>query len=356
MQTWYRSGLEGYCKAAAHMMDLPENNSGWGNFGRDLFADGRFDDPAQASKTWSLSRFRAQGRSNRPKLFEDSWLGEHGQSCELSAIHTCVHNMCCSTSDSAIYELYQYSPERFPADFHDIVLPAISEGFSAERYRPSDIDRFAQGIDKALEKLDPSLPQTFRNFAIPLVAALIYGPAHTSAQSGTNSPTFRGAPENGMEGLHPAIIDDTIILTQLFSEDAGFVGHSSHFESNCAILLGRNSDISSYLNECDPEFAEAIEQAELLLFPISHTHKNMSKAHGIIAQIGDCWYFYDFSTNGTYIENSYQPSAVHHGIVTLAPGDRIHLGLSEPPADNSAAYHLATTILVSFKLDETNRD
>jgi len=45
---------------------------------------------------------------------------------------------------------------------------------------------------------------------------------------------------------------------------------------------------------------------------------------------------------------------VHRGIVTLAPGDRIHLGLSEPPADNLETHHLATTILVSFKLDETN--
>lgn len=354
MQTWYRSGLEGYCKAAAQTMGLPDNNSGWGNFGRDLFADGRFDDPAQASKTWSLSRFRAQGRSNRPKLFEDSWLGKHGQSCELGAIHTCVHNMCSSTNDSAIYELYQYAPEVFPASFHDIVLPAICEGFSAERYRPSDIERFAQGIDKALEKLDPSLPQTFRNFAIPLVAALIYGPGHTAAQSGTNSPTFRGAPTSSIDDLPSAIVDDKIILTQIFSGDVGLVGHSSHFETNCAILLGRDSDMANYLDECDPEFVEAIKEYELLLFPISHTHKSTSKAHGIITHIGDYWYFYDFSTNGTYIENSHQPSAVHHGIVALTPGDRIHLGLSEPPTDNPEAYRLATTILVSFKLDEAN--
>lgn len=354
MQTWYRSGLEGYCKATAHMMGLPDNNSGWGNFGRDLFADGRFDDPAKASKTWSLSRFRAQGRSNRPKLFEESWLGKHGQSCELEAIHTCVHNLCGASSDSAIYELYQDSPDTFPAGFHNVVLKAISEGFLAERYHPSDIERFAQGIDKALGKLDPSLPQTFRNFAIPLVAGLIYGPAHAVAQSGTNSATLKKSRAHDAESLSPTIIDDAIILTQIFSDDVGFVGHSSSFDSNCAILLGRDSNKADYLDKCDSEFTSAIEQNELLLFPISPTHKSTSKAHGIIARIGENWYFYDFSTNGTYIENQHEPSTVHHGIVALTPGDRIHLGLSELPADDLATHRSATSILVSFKLDETN--
>ena len=355
MQQWYRSGIEGYCKSAAHMMGLPDNNSGWGNFGRDLFADGRFDDPVKASKTWTLSRFRSQGPSNRPKLFEDSWLGEHGRDRELTAVHTCVHHMCIDEGESSLYELFQSSPETFPAGFHGIVLPAIAEGFSAERYHPSDIERFTQGIDKALGKLDPSLPQTFRNFAIPLVAGLIYGPDHAIARSSTNSATLRkgGGDEAGDSPLS-SIDSETIVLTQLFSDDAGLVGHSSTFGSECAILLGRDSDAGSYLSACDGELGEAIAQRTPRLFPISHTHKSTSKAHGVIVRLEESWYYCDLSTNGTFIQNEHCPSAVHRGIATLTPGDRIYLGLSEPPTGDPVSFHLATTILVSFKVDEAD--
>ena len=354
MQQWYRSGIEAYCKTAAHMMGLPDNNSGWGNFGHDLFADGRFDDPAQASKTWGLSRFRSQGRSNRPKLFEDSWLGKHGSDCEIEAIHVCVHSMCNANSESALYDLYRDYPDTFAADFSNIVLPQMAEGFAAERYHSSDIARFSQGIVRALEKLDPRFPQTFRNFAIPLVAGVIYGPDHNMASRGTNSATIRKT-STAVEELPPVVVDESaIVLTQLFSDDAGLVGHSSAFDADCIILLGRGSGASNYLDACGDELAQVIAPKKPLIFPISHTHKSTSKAHGIIVSIDDNWYFCDFSTNGSYIENVRQPSAVHHGIVALAPGDKIYLGLSEPPAGDSGDFHLATTILVSFRVKETS--
>lgn len=353
MQQWYRSGIEGYCKAAAKAMGLPDNNSGWGNFGRDLFADGRFDDPAKASKTWSLSRFRAQGRSNRPNIFEESWLHEHGRGYELEAIHTCVHGMCGKESDSALYELYQSMPDAFASKFHDVVLPAIADGFVAERYHPSDIARFSQGIDKALRKLDPERRQTFRNFAIPLVAGIIYGPDHAVAQSGTNSATYRGAHDDQTDEL-PAISVDysSIVLTQLFSEDAGLIGHSIPFGADRAVFLGRDSNLASYIEACDDAFASAIEGKEPILFPISHVHKSTSRAHGIIANIEGGWYYYDLSSNGSYIANPKQPSSVHSGFAALVPGDRIHLGVSEPPEGNPSDYLQATTVLVSFKVDE----
>lgn len=353
MQNWYRSGIEGYCKAAARMMELPDNNSGWGNFGRDLFADGRFDNSAQASKTWTLSRSRAQGRSNRPSIFEESWLGKHGQDCELDAVHACVHGMCGSLSDSALYELYRSSSDTFATNFHSMVLPAIAEGFAAERYHPSNIARFSQGIDRALGKLDYMLPQTFRNFAIPLVAGLIYGPDHPIARSHTNSATFQPAGLSVTGCLPPEAIDySTIVLTQLFSNNAGFVGHSISYDSDCAILLGRNSDFASFIDGCDDTFANALESKQPIAFPISHAHKSTSRAHGMIARIDEHWYFIDISSNGSYIENANEPSSVHRGIVALAPGDRIYLGLAEPPTSDSAAYLQASTVLVSFKVDE----
>ena len=356
MQQWYRSGIEGYCKAAAQMMGLPDNNSGWGNFGRDLFADGRFDDPAKASKTWTLSRFRTQGRSNRPKLFEDSWLGKHGTDCDFEAIHACVHAMCSTTGDSALHDLYLGSPETFPIDFHRIVLPALADGFAAERYHPADIAQFSQSIDKALEKLDPSLPQTFRTFAIPLVAGVIYGPGHVMARSTANTATIHASRERA-DGEPTCAVDyETIILTQIFEDDAGLVGNSIAYGDDRVILLGRSPDVARYVDACDDELSRVIERAEPVPFPVSHTHVSTSNAHGVIARIGGIWYFHDFSSNGSYVHNAHQPSAVHHGAVALAPGDRIYLGLTELPENDSSAYLEATTVLVSFKLDEANLD
>ena len=353
MRQWYRSGLEGYCKACAQVMGLPDNNSGWGNFGRDIFCDGRFDDSAKASKTWVLSRFRAQGRSNRLKIFEESWLGKHGRDFELEAIHTCVHTMSARTGDSTLYELLQSAPDTFAKDFHNVVLPAIAEGFEAERYHPSDIACFLQGIDYALENIDVTLPQTFRNFAIPLVAGLIYGPDHAAARSGVNTVTVR---EKGDESsaLPQAAVDmSSIILTQLFCDDAGLIGYSGTYDKDHAIFLGRDLDFTNFANVCDGELASAIEQKKPIAFPLSHTHTSTSRAHGVIVRTGDNWYYYDLSTNGSYVENVHQPSSVHRGAVALAPGDRIYLGLGEPPANDAATYRLATAILVSFKLDES---
>jgi len=354
VRQWYRSGLEGYCKAAAQAMGLPADNSGWGNFGRDLFPDGRFDDSAKASKTWVLSRYRAQGRSNRMKLFEQGWLGTHGQECEFEAIHACVHSLCAKENDSTLRELYLHAPDSFAGMFHDVVLPAIEEGFEAERYRPSDIACFAQGIDRALSELDSSLPQTFRSFAIPLVAGVIYGPDHAAARAGAETATLRAFGDADAFDMPAAAIDtSTIVLTQLFSGDAGVVGYSGAFDEGQAVLLGRGFDAVSYAGECGERLAADLEGKSPVQFPISHTHRSTSKAHGVIARISGSWYYHDLSTNGSYIENASQASTVHHGAVALAPGDRIYLGLSEPPEGDPSAFHLATAILVSFKLDET---
>ncbi len=356
MQQWYRSGIEGYCKAAAQMMGLPDNNSGWGNFGRDLFADGRFDDPAKASKTWTLSRFRTQGRSNRPKLFEDSWLDRHGENCDFEAIHACVHEMCSETGDSALYDLYLGSPETFSAKFHRIVLPAIADGFAAERYHPADIAQFGQGLDKALEKLDPSLPQTFRTFAIPLVAGVIYGPDHVMARSTGNTATLHASWGKADNEPVCGIDEDVIILTQIFGNDVGLVGNSIAYGDDRAILLGRSADVARYIDACDDELTRIVEQSEPVLFPIAHTHVSTSNAHGVVARIDGTWYFYDRSSNGSYVQNAHRPSAVHHGAVALAPGDRIYLGLTELPEDDPSAYLNATTVLVSFRVDEAQLD
>ena len=94
MARWYHSGIEGYCKSAAQLMGLPDDQSGWGNFGNDLFADGRFDDPVKTSKTWTLSRSRKSGRSNRPMLFEKSWLSAHAPA--ISPATTAPRRSACS--------------------------------------------------------------------------------------------------------------------------------------------------------------------------------------------------------------------------------------------------------------------
>ena len=354
MRQWYRSGLEGYCKSAAQAMGLPADNSGWGNFGRDLFPDGRFDDSAKASKTWVLSRYRARGRSNRMNLFEQSWLGKHGRDCEFEAVHACVHSLCAKGGDSTLRELYQHSHDSFARKFHSIMLPAIEEGFEAERYHPSDIACFAQGIDRVLSELDASLPQTFRNFAVPLVAGVIYGPDHAAARAGAETATLRAFGDADAYDTPLVAIDaGSIVLTQLFSDDAGVVGYSGAFDEDQAVLLGRGFDIASYAGECDERLAADLEGRSPVQFPISHTHLSTSKAHGVIACIGGSWYYHDLSSNGSYVENASQASTVHHGAVALAPGDRIYLGLSEPPEGDPNAFHLATAILVSFKLDET---
>ena len=358
MKQWHHSGLEGYCKAAAQMMGLPGNNSGWGNFGRDIFADGRFDDPVKASKAWTLSRFRHLGRSNRPKLFEESWLGRSGVDCELEAVHACVHNMCSSSSDSALYDLYRGASHTFAADFHRIVLPAIEDGFVTERYHPADIERFRQGIDKALGNLNPSYPQTFRTFAIPLVAGIIYGPDHAAAQSGSSTATLRSPHRTDSDLYEPDVDTSVINLTQVFDDELGLIGYSGVFEEDTIVFLGRNTDIDAYTEACSPAILEAATLKHPLVFPISHVHKSTSKEHGAIVRIGDTWYFYDFSSNGSYIRNGGQVTPVHNRIVALSPGDRLCLGLHEPADDETetgnARYRLATTLLVSFKVEETD--
>ena len=335
-------------------MGLPDNNSGWGNFGRDLFCDNRFDNPAKASKTWVLSHSRAQGRSNRLNLFEESWLGKHGQDCEFEAIHACVHEMGKKDSDATLYELYLSSPETFAASFHDVVLPAISEGFEAERYHPSDIACFVQGVDYVLGNLNASLPQTFRSFAIPLVAGLIYGPSHVAARAGVNTATVGGSCDDAADVLPSAAVDaSSIVLTQLFDDDAGYIGHSGTFGDDYAIFLGRSLELGSYLDACDDELSQAIEGKEPIVFPVAHTHTSTSRAHGMITRIGESWYYHDLSANGSYVQNAHQPSAVHCGAVALAPGDRIYLGLGAEPENSAEAFRLAAAVLVSFRLDET---
>ena len=354
MTQWYHSGIEGYCKAAAQMMGLPDNNSGWGNFGSDLFADGRFDDPVKASKTWTLSRFRKQGRSNRPTLFEKSWLDASGNDVDIDAIHACARSICDARTDSALLNLYQANYLTFATGFRTTVIPAIEDGFRTERYHSASIARFTQGLDMLLGELNPSVPQTFRNFVIPLVAGLVYGPGHIVAQANTGSATFDSA-EQELEKLFEGSDADTatIRLTQLFSDTFGFTGYSELFDEDTAVFLGRNAEIASYLEKCNSKFAEEIIGRNHIVFPIAGTHKNTSKEHGVIACIGNTWYFHDFSSNGSYVENAGGCREVHDSITALIPGDRICLGQTEP-ADNSAkTHHLSTMILASFNVNES---
>lgn len=354
MTQWYHSGIEGYCKATARMMGLPDNNSGWGNFGRDLFADGRFDDPVKASKTWTLSRFRKQGRSNRPALFENSWLGKNGVEYDIDAIHACARSICSAETDSALGTLYQDNYLTFASGFRSTVLPAIEDGFHTERYHSADIARFSQGMDTLLGELNPSLPQTFRNFVVALVAGLVYGPTHVVAQSKTNSATLRG-----VDKIEKLLVDlpeaETIgiRLTLLLGDNATYTGYSETFDEHKAILFGRNADVEAYLQKCDPVFTKDIEDRELVVFPIANTHRSTSKEHGILAHIGDTWYFHDFSANGSCISNVGQHRSVSGGIAALVPGDILHLGQTEPSEDAEATYRLSTAVLVSFNLNDT---
>ena len=355
MDHWYHSGIEGYCKSAAQLAGMPDDASGWGNFGNDLFGDGRFDDPIKASKTWTLSRSRKQGRSNRPMLFEKSWLGVGGTDYELRAIAACVYNLSNNADKSMLYSVYQSDYLRFAAEFKNSVLVAIQDGFSTERYHSTDIARFSQNIDRLLGDLSPSDPRTFRNFATPLVAALIYGPAHVLACADQGEQTVSHSPNSEpTEALDYNIDESSIRISQLFGDNSMFMGYSELFGDDKVVFLGRGSKLDQFLAKCNPEFVSEIAGKQPVFFPIAHSHKRTSNAHGAIARLGETWYYHDFSTNGSYIENNGIRNAVRDSIALLQPGDCIHLGSSLPVASNEITYHLSSVVLISFNVTESS--
>lgn len=355
MEQWYHSGIEGYCKAAARLMGLPDNNSGWGNFGRDLFADGRFDDPVKANRTWTLSRFRQLGRSNRPMLFEKSWLDASGPDFELDAIHACAHSICADENSSTLATLVRGDYLTFATGFRASVLPAIEDGFKTERYHSADIARYVQGLDERLGELRPSVPQTLRNFVIPLVAGLIYGPDHAVAQAHANSVTLRRG-QKADDALKDTIEADasTIRIMQLFDAGLARTGYTELFDDSQVILLGRGSDVERYWAKCDEMFASEVAGRKTIVFPIASAHKSTSNEHGMLARIGDTWFFHDFSANGSFIVSADEAvQSVHDEIVTVQPGDRICLGSEETSSNVVQDYQLCTTLLVSFSVEET---
>lgn len=355
MEQWYHSGIEGYCKAAAKMMGLPNDASGWGNFGRDLFGDDRFDDPVKASRTWTLSRSRKQSRSNRPTLFEKSWLGRSGADCETAAVSACARSIADASGESMLHTLYQEGYLRFATGFSDEVLPAIADGFRTERYHSADILRFSQGIDELLGALRPSSPSTFTNFVTSLVAALIYGPGHPLARVYTGDSTILRVDDTigtGDVGVDFDADESSLRITQLFNESAAYLGYSELFGDEKVIFLGRGSDEARYREKCNPQFAADISDRQPVFYPIANTHKRTSNEHGAIARLGDTWYYHDFSTNGSYVENGGAQYCVHGGIAAIQPGDRLHLGLPAPSESDEATYQLSTALLISFNVDE----
>lgn len=355
MIQWYHSGIEGYCKSAAQLMGLPDDQSGWGNFGNDLFGDGRFDDPVKASKTWTLSRFRKQGRSNRPMLFEKSWVGESGLDYEYPAVIACANAIADPDNDSMLFNMYKSNYLSFAMGFHDTVLPAIADGFRTERYHSSDIARFSQTLDVLLGELRPSRPKTLLNFARSLVAGLIYGPNHFLARiSGGDATSLRTQSGTTDSDSYGDVDETSIRITQLFSDNSAYMGYSELFDDGKVIFLGRNSDAKLFLEKCNPAFAEEVEGLEAVFYPISNAHRRTSNEHAAIARLGGTWYYHDFSTNGSFIDDGKSRNPVHGGMAIVNPGDRICLGLEDPSSSGEDRYRMATVVLVSFNIQETS--
>lgn len=356
MDQWYHSGIEGYCKAAAKLAGLPDDTSGWGNLGRDLFGDGRFDDPVKISKTWTLSRFRGQGRGNRPALFEKSWLSAQGVGNEAEAVATCVAGMLNPLNESVLYSMFRMNYLDFALGLRNDVLPAIADGFRTERYRAADIERFTQNIDDLLGALSPNDDAAFGRLALALVAALVYGPEHELARSREANVTSLASAEEALPGCGIEADADggTVRITQLFSDDASYLGYSELFGSERAVLFGRGSDPGRYLEKCGDELRAELQGKELVVFPVAGSHRSTSNEHGAIVHAGSTWYYHDFSSNGTIIENSDTASSVHGTAVALGPGDRICMGFDEPAGNEELRYRLATTVLVSFAVNESS--
>lgn len=66
----FHSGIEGYCKMAAKMLDVPDKISGWLPFCKDILPDRT---KANITRVWTSSNERG-GRGCRLSTFEDNWL------------------------------------------------------------------------------------------------------------------------------------------------------------------------------------------------------------------------------------------------------------------------------------------
>ncbi len=383
MNKWYKSGLEGYCKAAAELMGEPSNAEAWGRFCNDFLRDRDVTKPDIASRTWSMSRDR-QGKSNRLMKFEVAWLGYHANEyakksvsksldenerlvlkrraiaeCEAAAIRTCVDALI---EDGG--EIYALSTDpsitpSFAVRFHSSIVPAIERGFTSEGYSASDIRNYTYVLDE-LSNRNLHDSSSLRDFCEALTAGLIYGPSHPIALNRPYESTDYFVADEARE----TVPDNYLRVTQLFSDDFSAVGYSEVYGKDDVVFFGRCTEVEEYLARCrllygsdNGDFIYALEIGNAKLFPVSGKHSYTGNTHGAIAYVGEGWFYYDLgSTNGTSCTAAQGMAAGNatmnvDGLMRISGGERLRMGA---PVDSAGEmlYRGATTVLVSFCVDE----
>lgn len=404
----YHSGIEGYCKTAAKMLGNPASRDSWLPLCKEILSDRTKN---TLTRVWKLSNQR-HGRSCRLTLFEKCWLDvsyktyqeearslyEEGevptqgyrtiksgstyqdmlqnafdkseldrmatQKCEADAIEACVDNLVRlaassdDTEDASPFVSLVLS-DNFAVGFYTQVMPAIEQGFYAERYSASDVRQFLDALNNLLEAAQFGLRaqqtdyEPLRRLAKSLFAALVYGPGHPMATDNSPDATSTYFEFEGKQHMPGT----SIRLTQVFSKDLLHTGMSVVCGESDVVFLGRSNDEDLFVRECGKAHGRNVQKVvakrSKVLFTIHDTHEAVSNQQGMLLCENGAWWYYDIdSHNGTSIQSSESIVPVQ-SVIKVLPGDLIRLGApANTNADDLNVYNAAAVLRVTHHVDE----